>query len=401
MKFSYQARTKRGEIQSGIVEASSEEAVLALLQRHGLVVTVLERVGREPFYLRKIRFFERISRKEVVAFSRQLSIMFRSNIPPLEAFYALAKQTKNPNFKEKILEMAEEISGGSPLSKTLSAYPQLFSPFFLSMIKSGEASGTLSEAIEYLANHLERDESFRSQLKGAMIYPLFVLFIFFIILAAMLFFVIPSLTVVLKETGGELPLISKIVISLSDFFRAWGWLLMIVFLAGVLFLYRLAKTPKGKPVLDQVSLQVPFLGHLLEKVYLARFAENLSTLISGGLPIARALEITGEVVGNEVYKTIIFQARDEVKKGEAISQVLERYPKAIPPFFIQMVSVGEKTGTLGQSLLNVVGLYQKEVDRALTTFLRLLEPILIVFLGLIIAILMAAVVLPLYQIGFQ
>ena len=401
MKFNYQARNKKGEIQSGTIEASSEEAVISLLQKHELFLTSLEKVGRGPFYFRKIKIFSGISRKEIVLFSRQLSIMFKSKIPPVEAFYAIAKQTKNLNFREKILDITEEISGGTQLSKALSSYPKLFSHFYIAMVKSGEASGNLAEAIDYLADHLEKEDHLSSQLKGAMIYPIFVLFIFLIIVGAMIFFVIPNLTEVLEETGAELPSLTKTVISVSVLLKSWGWV-FILFLFGIIFfIFRFLKTTQGKKLSDRISLKIPVLGSLLEKIYLSRFAENLSTLISGGIPIARALEITGEVVGNDVYKTIILKARDEVKTGEAISQVLERYPVEIPPLFIQMVSVGEQTGTLDKSLMSIVDFYRKEVEQSLTNFLQLLEPILIVFLGLIVAGLMAAIVLPLYQIGIR
>jgi len=400
MKFNYQARTKRGEIRSGTIEASSEEAALALLQKYDFFVTSLKKVAKEPFYLRKLTIFAGISKKEVEVFSRQLSIMFKSNIPPVEALYTLAKQIKNLNFKEKILEIAEEVSAGSPLSKALSYHPKLFSHFYIAMIKSGEALGRLSDAMSYLADHLEREDFIRSQIRRAMIYPAFVLFVFLMILAAMVFFIVPDLSEFLKEAGVDLPTITKIVLSLSGFLKNWGLILIFIFLAIIFFIFRYQKTPEGKKLFDQLSLKTPLLGSLLEKIYLSRFAENLSTLISGGLPIARALEITAEVVDNYLYQTIILKTRDGVKRGEQISQVLERYP-AISPFFIQMVAVGEKTGTLDKSLLNIVDYYQKEVTDSLSDFLRLLEPTLIVFLGLIVGLLMAAILLPLYQIGFR
>lgn len=397
MKFNYQARTKTGEIQAGVIEASSEEAALALLQKYQLFVTFLEKAETPPLFERKIKLFERISPKEVVVFSRQLAILFKSEVPPVEALHALIDQTKNLSFKEKILKIAENVEGGISLSQAISNYPKIFSHFYISMIKTGEVSGNLPQSIENLADHLEREITFKSKVIGAMIYPVFVLGVFLIILTAMVVFIIPNLSQVLTASGVEAPFITKIVFKLSDFLRRWGVYLAVGFLILLILVFRYSKTAEGKKFFDKTSLRIPILNSLLMKIYLSRFAENLSTLISGGLAISRALEITGEVVGNDLYRKIIMETRDGVRKGERISVILEKYPAFIPPLFIQMTTIGEKTGKLHASLMNIVNFYQKEVDRALDNFMRLLEPIMIVFLGLIVAGLVGAVLLPMYS----
>lgn len=401
MKFNYQARTKDGQIQTGVIEASSKEAVLALLQKHGLYLTSLEEAGAKPIYARQIKILEKVSQKDLVVFSRQLSIMFKSKVPPVEAFHALAKQTKNQNFREKILNIAERVEGGTPLSRALSYHPKLFSPFYVSMIKSGETAGKLSETIDYLADHLEREYTLRSKMVGAMIYPAFVFFVVLTVVGIMVIFIIPQLTQVLEESGAELSAATKIVMGFSTFLKKWIFLIIIGFLALIIFIFRYIRTEAGKKIYDKFSLKLPIIGPISRKIYLTRFAENLSTLISGGLPISQALEITGEIVGNDVYKKIVLQTRDQVRKGEQISVVLERYPEDIPPLFTQMTMVGEKTGTLDKTLVNIVDFYRKEVEQTLDNFLSILEPVMIVFLGLIVAGLMAAVIMPLYQIGFK
>lgn len=400
MKFNYQARTKTGEIQSGTIEASSKEAAVNLLKSYNLYLTVLEEVA-PPFYARKIRFFERISKKEIVVLSRQLAIMFKSEIPLVETLETLARQAENPSLREKILDMIDKVEGGTSLSKTFSLYPKIFSPFYISMVRSGEASGKLSDVFVYLADHLEREYHFRGRIMGAMIYPASVLFIFLAVLAAMAIFVIPNLSQLLVETGAELPAITKFIIGATDFLRNWGLILILVFILLIIFIFYYLKTEKGKKFLDKSLLKTPLIRGFLKKVYLARFALNLSTLISGGLPITQALEITGEVVGNEVYKDIISETSEGVKKGEPISSLLQRHPQAITPMFIQMAIVGEKTGKLDSSLMNIVDFYQKEVDCSLDNLVAILEPALIIFLGLVVAGLMASIVLPLYQIGFR
>lgn len=398
MKFNYQTRTKEGEIQTGIVEAASKEAALNLLYKHGLYVTFLEEAAL-PIYAKRIKIFERISRKDIVLFSRQLSIMFKSEISLVEALGTLANQAKNSDFKEKILKLSEEVEGGTPLSKALSRYPKLFNHFYVSMVKSGEASGKLSGALDYLADHLEREYHLASRIRGAMIYPALVVFVVLAVLFLMMFFVVPHLTEVLEVTGQELPIVTQIVIGLSGFSRKWGWILILGLAIFTVIIFRYYyKTAEGKKFFEKFFLKLPLIGEFLKMVYLSRFAENLSTLISGGLPIAKALEISGEIVGNTVYKEIIFQTRDEVRKGERISSVLQRHPEAFPPMFCQMVLVGEKTGTLEKTLINVVDFYQKEVDRTIDNLLSILEPLLIIFLGLIVAGLMASILLPLYNI---
>ena len=401
MKFNYQARDKKGQVQSGIVEASSREAVLSLLQKHKLFVTLLEQVAKKPFYERQIKLFQRISQKDVVNFSRQLSLMFKSKIPLVSALQSIGEQTKKSAFKEKILSISQEVEGGTPFSQALSSHAKLFSPFYISMVKSGEASGTLSESLTYLADHLEKEYYLSSKIKGAMIYPALIVVVVIGVLVMMMYFVIPNMTKVLTETGQELPVLTKVVIGFSNFFRSWGWVLLPVVAGLFIGLLRYFKTDEGKKLKDKFLLKIPLIGPFLRMIYLSRFAENLSTLITGGLPVVQALEITGDIVGNDVYQTIISQIKDEVRRGQKISQVLTRFPNEFPPILIQMVTVGERTGTLGESLTNVVDFYQKEIDRGIDNLLSILEPVLVIFLGGLVAGLMAAVLMPLYQMtGF-
>lgn len=398
MRFNYQARTRTGEVQSGVVTASTKKAASEVLQKHGLYVTALERVVI-PIYARKLRIFGKVKEKDIMLFSRQLSIMFKSKVPLVETFQTIAKQTGNPNFKDKILKIAGEIEGGTSLSKALSLYPDLFSPFYINMVKSGEASGKLTDVFLYLADYLEKEHNFHGKLRGALIYPAFILVVFFAVIALIVIFVIPQLGDFLRETEQELPFITKLVLSASEFLKSRGWIVILIFILLIILLYRLIKTKGGKRIYNQNILKLPVAKSFLKKLYLARFALNLSTLISGGLPIVQALEITGEVVGNDVYKELILNTRDEVRKGKKMSTVLGKYPNLISPIFYQMVVIGEKTGTLDQALANVVAFYQEDIDKASDNLVKLVEPILIIFLGVIVGGLMAAVLLPIYSFG--
>lgn len=399
MKFNYQARTKAGSVQSGTVEASSRETALVLLEKYGLYVTSLEKTTAIPIFFRKIKLFQRISSGEIVSFSRQLAIMFKSRIPIVEIFYTLAKQTRNPLFKEKIIKIAEDVEGGVSLSSTLAKHPKIFSQFYISMVKSGEVSGELAEVLDYLADHLEREKDFHSKMIGAMIYPILVLIVVLVVMIAMTLFVIPKLGEMIREMEMEVPFTTKLVLGFSDLLRKWGIFFLVGIVILIFSLFRFLKTKEGKKAFAKFSLKVPILGGFLQKVYLARFAENLSTLISGGLPIARALEITADIVGNDVYKTLILETRDGVRRGEAMSSILEKYPEVVPPLFTQMTLVGEKAGQISPALMNIVGFYKKDVDRTLDNFVGFLEPLLIIFLGVIVAGLMVSVLMPIYQVA--
>ena len=398
MKFNYQARTEDGQIQSGVVEASSREVAIDLLQKQDLYVTLLEEMGASPAYARKIVLFGGVSRKDVVLFSRQLSIMFKAKVSLVESLAVLSEQAQNLDLKEKIMIISEDVEGGTAFSEALTKHPKLFSPFYIAMVKAGEAAGKLSESLDYLAEHLEREYYLTSKIKGAMVYPALILSFSVLVLMIMILFVIPNLITVLEETGQELPFITNLVISFTNIAKKWFGLFLIAEIGFFAYIFRYYKTKKGKRFFDKLSLKIPSVGSFLKMLYVSRFAENLSTLISGGLPIAQALGITAEIVGNSAYQEVIFKSREAVKRGDSLSSSLRTAPDIFPPMFCQMVLVGEKTGTLDKSLLEIVGFYQSETERAIESLLSILEPAMIMFLGLIVGGLMFSVMMPMYQV---
>lgn len=398
MKFSYQARKKSGEIQSGVVEAFNQETALVLLQKHGLFVTAIEEAAARPIFARKIKFLGGISKKDRAIFARQLSIMFKSKVSLTESLRVMITQTEKPNFREKILKIAEDVESGASLSKAMSRFPKAFSPFFVGMIKSGETSGKLSEVLEYLADHLERENDFQSRVQGAMMYPVMVFVVMGGVIFLMVFVVFPQIAEIVAELDTEPPLITKIVFGAVDFLKKWIIVIILVLITSALFIFQYLKTKEGKTFWDKTSIRIPIVGDLLKKIYLSRFAENLSTLIAGGVQIAPALETAGDVVGNEVFKKAIIESRDAVRKGNQISSVLIKYPQYFPPLFTQMTLVGEKTGTLEETLRHVVRFYQKEVDRSLENVLSLLVPLTIVILGIIVGGMVGSVIMTLYNV---
>ncbi len=396
MKFDYKARTKKGKIQTGTISASSREAAANLLQKYNLSATSLKEVKTKVFLRKKLKFFKKISKKELAIFSRQLAVMLDSRVPVVQSFLSLASQTSNVEFKEKIIKVSELVEEGSSLSEAFAYYPKIFNIFYVSLIKSGEASGKISESLYYLSDHLEREYDIASQVKSAMVYPLLVLFVLLTIMIVIVVGVVPGFTELLEEVGEEVPLITRIMLGFYGFLKNFGWILMIAFLGLIIFLVYYSRTKEGKKVYDKISLTLPFIGGFFQKVFLIRFSENLSVLLDAGIPITRALEITGKIIGNFVYRRIISEAEKKVSEGEKISSTLVKYPEVVPAFVVQMIKVGEDTGKLDKTLMEVVNFYQKEVQRGVNTFISLLEPILIIFLGGMVALLAVSVFMPLY-----
>jgi len=394
MKYSYQARTKEGKVESGTVEASTKDAAAALLQKYNIFVTSLKEI-KTPFAI-KIKFLEKVSKKDLAIFSRQMAVMLDSRVPVIQSLTSLAVQIKKDNFRGEVLRISQLVEEGSPLSEAFNNFPDTFGIFYVNLIKSGEASGKISEALYYLSDHLEREADIESQLKSAMIYPIFVLCVLFVVLLIVMFGVMPKLVELLKDTTADPPFFTTLMLNFYGFLMNYGWVLLVAFILLVGFLIFYFTTKEGKKKYDIMSLKIPLLGNILQKMFLIRFSESVSTLVSAGLSINKALNITKGTITNNVYKNIIIEVEKEVSEGEKISSVLLRHPGDVPVFVVQMIKVGEETGKLDTTLMEVVNFYQKEVKRAVDTFTALLEPVLIVFLGIVVALLAVSVLSPLY-----
>lgn len=397
MKFAYQARSKEGKIEKGTVEASSPEAAASLLHKYDVVVISLKEIKPSFFSLKRGFVIKRkISKKDLAIFARQLAVMIDARIPLVQSLLTLAAQTPRPDFRDKLTRLSELVEEGNTLSEAFAYFPEVFDVFFINLIKSGEVSGKISESLYYLSDHLEREYDIAAKIKGAMIYPVLVLSVLAAVIIIVMTFVMPKIVDILKEIGGEVPLFTRVLIGFYNFIIHYGWIILLAFLGLIIFLIYYLRTEEGKKVYDKASLKVPLLGGLLEKIFLVRFAENLSTLITAGLPITRALKITKNTIGNFVYKQIVGETEKEVSEGEKISGVLVRYPEQVPSFVVQMIKVGEETGKLSTTLMEIVNFYQKEVTRTVDAFMTLIEPILIVLLGVAVAILAISVLSPLY-----
>ena len=397
MKYTYQARDKEGKIETGTVEASSKEAAAVLLQKYNIFVTSIK---EQPFFSFKnsqnLEFLNKVSKKDLAIFSRQFAVMLQSRVPVAKSLKSLSVQTKNPNFKEKIFKIAQLVEEGNSLSEAFGSFPDVFNIFYVSLVKTGEATGKISESLYYLSNHLEREADISSQLKGAMIYPVLVIGVLLTVMTIVAFFVMPKLMDLIKQSTTQPPLLTRLSMDFYGFLTNYGWIVVLGFFALVGFIIYYLTTVEGKKRYDFLSLKVPIVGDLLKKIFLTNFAENISTLIGAGLTINNALKITKDTVDNNIYKNIISEIEEKVSEGEKMSSVMVKYPQYVPPFVVQMIQIGEETGTLDKNLMEIVNFYEKEVARAINNFTALLEPILIIFLGIVVTLMALTVIEPLY-----
>lgn len=398
MIFNYQARDEQGRVVNGSIEAGNEKIAASSLHDRGYIVVALKpgkTASRGPLLL---TFFNAVKKKDVVVFSRQLAVMISATVPVVQSLRILTEQTKNPSLKQIISEVADEVDGGSKLSQAFARYPKVFSQFYINMVKTGEVSGKLDEVLGYLADQEEKDYDLTSKIKGAMIYPVFIVSGLTIVGAGMMIFVVPKLTEILKEAGGELPLATKMLIGLSDFFSGYWWLFLIALVAvaiGFKFLLMIAAVRR---FFDLAKLKSPIFGKLFQRIYLVRFSRSLSTLIIGGVALPKALDIVGEVMSNRVYQELIQETNKEVRDGNPMASVLTK-SKVVPAMLSQMIGVGEQTGKLDEILGRLGDFYAREVDNLVANLVTLIEPLIMVLMGIGVGIMVAAIMLPMYNMA--
>lgn len=398
MLFRYRAIDKDGHEREGTIEAFGKDGAVSELQRRELVISVLEPAAPQNLLEARIPWFNRIPNKDVVILSRQIATLFEAQVSALRVFRLLVAEVANRELAEILTEVADDLQGGSPISAALARHPKVFSPFYVNMVRAGEESGKLSETFVSLADHLDRSYEVTNRAENALIYPAFVVVVFFAVMALMLTMVIPKISAVLLDSGAEVPIYTKIIIGFSQFLVSYGVFILLAFAGGGIYLWRLSKTEQGKLVFDGFKLSIPYLGDLYEKLYLARIADTFSAMLLAGVTVVEALEITAEVVGNSVYRSVIDAVGADVKGGAAISDALGRHPE-IPGIMVAMVKVGEETGELGHILDTLAKFYEREVQTAIDTLVGLIEPLMIVLLGLGVGVLLAAVLLPIYNLA--
>ncbi len=396
MNFKYKAITDKGEQREGEIDAQSKELAVTALQRRGFIVTMIH--GEDDNKMFKFGFSEHVAMKDIVIMSRQIATLFDAQVSALKAFSLLAGNAENKALSKRLNQVADDLQAGYSISGALARHPDVFSEFYINMVRAGEESGKLNQTFIYLAEYLDRQYALTSKTRNALIYPAFVVFTFFAVMGLMLTMVIPKLSMLIEESGQVIPLYTKVVIGVSHLLVSYGWVVILALVIIVAYMIYLSRTESGKRYLDALKIEVPIVGNLFKKLYFSRIADNLDTMISSGIPIVHAIEITGTVVGNKVYADILLGAAESVKGGSSLSNALGRNP-LMPSILVQMVKVGEETGSLGKILGTLAKFYKREVDDAVDTLVGLIEPIMIVMLGLGVGVLLASVLVPIYNIA--
>jgi type II secretory pathway component PulF len=394
--YKYKAFDQQGKVVSGLVEASTEEGAADALRDKGLNLTALKK--KLNFDINNLDFFSPIKPKEIVIFSRQFSVLTSANVALVHSLKLLVDQVKSVKLKKVVAEIASDVDGGSRLSDALGKFPKQFSSFYVSVVRAGETSGKLDEVLNYLADELEKDYDMNSKIKGAMIYPAVVVTGLVVVGAVMMIFVVPKLTDVIASSGGELPLPTKILIAVSDFLQAYWPILLFGAFGAYFSLKAFLARPLGKLMFDSLVLKLPVFGNLYKLIYVVRFTRSMNTLILGGVSLSRGLDITAEVVSNDVYKKLILDTKKEVEDGNSISSVFKE-SKDVPVMVSQMMAIGEKTGKLDTILNKITDFYTREINNIIANLMILMEPIIIILIGIGVGTMVAAIILPMYQMA--
>jgi len=397
-EFSYQSKNREGQVVEGIVDAPNQNIAVDILHSKGYIILSLKPLERGLAAYDISKWFSRPNSKDLVIFTRQLSTLIDADMPLSEGLRTLAKQVEKTSFREVISNIAESVEGGSLLSAAIAQHPNLFSEFYIKLVQSGEVSGKLHESLLYLADYVERSQSLNSKIKSALAYPAFIIFSLVSVTILMVTYVLPELLKIFKEAGvTDLPLTTRILIWSTDFINQYRAFLFL-FVGSVIFLTVFYfRTPSGKEQLDDLKIKAPAFGPIIRNLYLARIAESLSTLMKSGIPILDSLRITADLVGNATYKDIILDAEDSVKSGGSISAAIGKY-KEIPPLFSSMIAIGERTGKMDFILDHVSKFYKSESENSIQGISQIIEPALILLLGMGVAVLVSSILLPIYNV---
>lgn len=398
MIFNYKAIDSNNSQKEGTIEAVSIEVAISSLQKRGLVLSSISPVEEGSLLERKISFFDKVSNKDIVILSRQMATLFEAQVSALRVFELLSSQAEKPSIRRKLGEVASDLQSGNTISEALAKHPDMFSDFYVNMVKSGEESGKMDQTLLYLADYLDRTHEVTSKVKGALVYPAFIVFTFFAVMGLMLTVVIPKISTILTDSGQEIPVYTKVVLGLSGFFVDYGVFILILLVVGGFLLWRYGKTEAGKYTFDRFKISIPAFQVLYRKLYLSRIADNMNVMLLSGIPVVRGLDLTAKVVDNKIYEDLLNHAVEDVKSGSSISDALMKSGE-IPGIFIAMVKIGEETGQLGSILKTLAAFYRREVINAIDTLVGLIEPVMIVFLGFGVAFLLAAVLIPIYNIS--
>jgi len=394
--FEWKGRSRAGDT-AGVLVADTKDAVVATLRRQQIVVTAVKEKGKELAFP---KFGGKVPPQLIAIFTRQFSVMIDAGLPLVQCLEILGSQQENKVFKRALIQIRQDVESGSNLADAMRKHPKIFNDLFTNMVAAGEAGGILDTILQRLSTYIEKAVKLNSQVKSAMIYPISVISIACIVVAVILWKVIPVFASLFVSLGAQLPLPTRVVIALSNFIATYWWLIAILIGATIYFVRRYHETYKGKRVIDGFLLRLPIIGILLRKIAVARFCRTLSTLTASGVPILDGLSITARTAGNSIVEDAIMATRKSVEEGKTISEPLGD-TDVFPSMVVQMIAVGEQTGALDTMLSKIADFYEDEVDIAVAGLMKLLEPLLIAFLGVVIGFIVIAMYLPMFSLISQ
>ena len=394
--YKWEGKTLKGVIKKGEMEAPNESAIRTHLRQQNIVPTKIVAKGKEVQF--SFSLGKKVKDRSIAIFTRQLATMIDAGLPLVQSLEILAVQQENKTFKNIIREIREDVEGGSTFAGALKKHPKAFSELYTNLVVAGEEGGILDNILNRLANYIEKAEALKKKVKSALVYPSTIVGVAVIVVMILMIFVIPVFESMFKGAGQTLPLPTLIVLAMSKFVKSY--ILFIIPAIGILiFLFRrYYKTENGRAVIDSLLLKAPVFGPLFQKIAVARFSRTLGTLVSSGVPILDGLSIVSRTSGNKTIETAILKARSSIKEGETIAEPLNR-SGVFPPMVIQMISVGESTGALDSMLSKIADFYEEEVDVAVANLTSLLEPFLMMFLGVVIGGVVISMYLPIFQMA--
>lgn len=392
MKYHYQAKTQDRKIIRGTIEAESISAAKRILAGRNFFVTKIWLAGAGFAFG---DFLKRVSVREKLVFTQEIAVMIKAGFPITKALSTLQQQTKNPKFAEILNSINRDVRGGEALSETLAKHPKIFPQLYTQAIAAGEQSGNLDKILDRLAIDMQKSYELSNKVKSAMVYPGFVFGVMILILSAMLVFVLPQLKILFEDMDVALPMTTRFLLSLSDLFINFWWVLLLIIVI-LIFAYRAYyQTQNGRYNIDKLKIKLPVLGPINQKIYLARFTRNLNTLVTAGLPILKIFETLKKTVGNQIYADEIGKAQKKIEGGQTISESLEESPY-FSPLVIQLIKVGEESGNLSETLNTINNFLENEIDNITKSLSSLIEPLLILMIGIGAGFIIAAIIMPIY-----
>jgi type IV pilus assembly protein PilC len=394
--FVWEGKTRQGAVQKGELAANSKEEVIALLRKQNILPI---NVTAKPKELKLSFGGPKITDKDIVIFTRQLATMIDAGLPLVQCLDILGSQTENKSLAKIVGQVRSDVESGATFADALKKHPKVFDNLYVNMVAAGEAGGILDTILQRLAAYMEKFAKIKSQIKSAMIYPSVILFVAVAVVALLLVVVVPMLANMFAESGQALPLPTRIVILFSNFLKGWGGLALLVIIIGFFVgLKQFRKTENGLRITDGIALKVPVAGSLIQRVSVAKFTRTLGTLMTSGVPILEGLLIVSRTAGNKVVEEAIMQTRQSVSEGKTLAEPLGR-AKVFPQMVVQMIAVGEATGALDNMLNKIADFYDDEVDAAVATLTSMLEPMLMIFLGVTVGFVIIAMYMPIFQMG--